>query len=126
MVQSFVSTCARVVRARIPEALVTLGTSAPMVTLQAQPELSYTAVHHYAWMHPLDELAPQFPTGRTGLLEEFPSQGGAAQVTSYLSLAAHVGAGGALMWNLASGVDDQAMSYAQRNGVLEALSLWHP
>jgi hypothetical protein len=122
--RAFVSACAASVRAHLPGGLVTLGVSAKMAALHQHPALDYAAAHHYGWMGALGDLVPGLPPGRAWILEEYPSAAGAPDVGAYLESAAALGASGALIWNLAAGLDEHTMRHDQREEVLRALSAW--
>ncbi len=122
--RAYVNACQAAVHTNAARLLFTVGVSANRTGLVAGLPLDYTAVHYYDGQGQLSDLVSGFAAGQPWLLEEFASNGGAAAVTAQLTGARALGASGGLLWNLTPASDSRTMSWAQRNGVLEALATW--
>ncbi len=110
------------IRSIAPDKFITLGVSAKhlSVIVGIQDKLDYFAVHHYAWMGPLESYISQIPTNKPWMLEEYPSrdEGRDVEPATYLDdllsqwkTGKPVSGGSIWMWKPIRGQKDNNTSY---------------
>ena len=120
--KTFISDCINAIRGNAPGKLVSVGVSFEFLPLVENLSVDYYALHYYPWMGELENLT--IPTGKTWVLEEYPTNATALSISDYLDFVLDKGGAGASLWNLSPGIDRFTFSCSEKNATLSQLRSW--